>query len=86
MTVTESTSDSFMGLYEMPRFRVGGKLTCELRDRDVVVGGISKGLISWPTVKMKGRPSLILCGDLVKAVSCESGTAVWHHWACRRLS
>ena len=78
-TVTESTR-LIHGPYEMPRFRVGGKLTCELRDRDVVVGGISKGLISWPTVKMNGRPSLILCGDLVKAVTCESGTAVVHRW------
>jgi hypothetical protein len=68
------------GPYKAPRCRVGGVLTCELRDRDVVVGGMSDGLIPWPTVKMKGRRSLILCGDLVRAVRCESRLAVAHHW------
>jgi hypothetical protein len=55
-------------------------LTCELRDRDVVVGGMSAGLIQWPTAKTKARRSLILCGDLVRAVQCESNRAVAHHW------
>jgi hypothetical protein len=68
------------GPYAAPRCAVGDKLTCELRDREVVVGGMSAGLIQWPTVKMKGRRSLILCSALVRAVRCESNIAVAHHW------
>jgi len=41
------------GPYRAPRCRVGDMLTCELRGRDVEVGGMSAGLIQWPTVKMR---------------------------------
>ena len=68
------------GPYRAPRCLVADVLTCELRDRDVEVGGMSAGLIQWPTAKTKARRSLILCGDLVRAVRCESNIAVAHHW------
>jgi len=41
---------------------------------------MSAGLIQWPTAKTKARRSLILCGDLVRAVRSESNMAVAHHW------
>jgi hypothetical protein len=68
------------GDYSPPKFRVGDKLYCELRQKDVVVGGISDGIIEWPTAKKTGKRSLILCGDLVRAVQVESGMALSYHF------
>mgnify|MGYP001563809477 CR=1 FL=1 len=45
-------------------------------DGDVEVGGWSNGPISWPRRKKTGRHSLILCGDLVRAVRTESAEAI----------
>jgi hypothetical protein len=36
--------------------------------------------IPWPRAYRKGRVSLILCGDLIRAVRTESETAIAHHW------
>jgi hypothetical protein len=41
---------------------------------------MSDATIQWPYAKKRGRRSLILCGDLVKAVGLEAETAVAHHW------
>jgi hypothetical protein len=68
------------GPYHAPRCRRGELIFCELRGAEVVVGQINDGLIQWPCVKMKGRRSLILCGDLVKAVRQESVVAVSYYW------
>ena len=68
--------------YRPPRCRVGGKLFCLVRGW-VTVLQISAGPIPWPVAKgpgRGGRPSLVLCGDLVKAVTRESEIAVGHHW------
>jgi len=65
------------GPYDPPKSRRGGFLFCEMRGT-VKVGGYSDGLIPWP-VKWRTR-SLILCGDLVKAVRHESRAAVAYHW------
>src|SRR5215204_1664503 len=65
------------GPYEPPRTRPGKFLFCESRGT-VKVGEYNDGPIPWP---MKwGTRSLILCGDLVKAVKHESESAVAHHW------
>jgi len=66
------------GPYAPPRTRRGKFLFCEVRGT-VKVGGYSDGLIPWP-VKWRTRKSLILCGDLVRAVRRESRPAVAHHW------
>ena len=66
------------GPYGPPRTRRGRFLPCELRGK-VKVGGYSDGPIPWPK-KWRTR-SLILCGDLVRAVQHESAFAVAHHWA-----
>jgi hypothetical protein len=68
------------GPYRAPRCRVGATLECEARGRTVEVAGMSDGLIQWPFARMRGNRSLILCGDLIKAVALESEIAVAHHW------
>jgi transposase-like protein len=68
------------GPYRTPRCRIGTTLECEARGRTVVVAGISDAAIQWPYAKRRGNRSLILCGDLIKAVALESETAVAHHW------
>lgn len=72
------------GPYRPPRCRVGRTLCCELRG-DVRVTGYSDGPLPWPAGHAlggsgRGKPALILCGDLVKAVLRESNLAVAHHW------
>ncbi|MGP0064553.1 MAG: hypothetical protein ACLQGP_13270 [Isosphaeraceae bacterium] len=66
------------GPYRPPQYRVGDKLPCEYVGREVKVTGISEGRIQWPRAR---RPrSLILCGELIRAVRVESVIAVSHHW------
>ena len=66
------------GPYHPPRTDRGKFLVCEWRGK-VKVSGYSDGQIPWP-IKWKTRNSLILCGDLVKAVRLESKVAIAHHW------
>jgi hypothetical protein len=65
------------GPYHPPRTRRGKFLFCEWRGT-VKVGDYSDGPIPWP-VKWRTR-SLILCGDLVRAVKQESEIAVAYQW------
>lgn len=44
------------------------------------MAGRSDAPIPWPFRKGQGRPSCILCGDLIRAVKTESEIAVAHHW------
>jgi hypothetical protein len=60
------------GPYCPPAVGLHDKLECELRDTVVVVKAWSDGTIPWPCVRHGGRPGFILCGDLVRAVECES--------------
>jgi hypothetical protein len=66
------------GPYNPTKTRRGKFLFCEWRGT-VKVGGYSDGPIPWP-IKWQTRNSLILCGDLVKAVRQESKLAVAFHW------
>src|ERR1017187_8264482 len=68
------------GPYTPPRCRLGDKLLCEYRGREVTVGGISEANIQWPCAKRKGPRSPILCGDLIRAVKTESEIAIAFHW------
>lgn len=66
------------GPYLSPRCRIGRLLTCRVRGR-VEVARISDAPIPWPaTTRRAGRPSLIVCGSLVRAVRRESELAVAH--------
>jgi DNA-binding transcriptional regulator YiaG len=67
------------GPYRPPRTRRGDKLFCEIRGT-VTVGGYTDAPIPWPRVKKGGRPCLILCGDLVRAVKQEALIAIAYHW------
>ena len=70
-----------LGTYRTPRVRVGRRLTCEVRDCDVVVTGYSDARIPWPvgySAEVGGRASLIVYGDLARAVRRESHQAVAH--------
>lgn len=67
------------GPYGPPVVRAGDWLSDEI-DGLVEVGGHSNGPIPWPRRKKTGRASLILCGDLVRAVRTESALAIMTHF------
>ena len=70
------------GPYRPPRCRIGGHLRCAIRGV-VIVRGMSDTPIQWPITHRHAidkRPSLILCGDMVKAIRQESASAVAHHF------
>src|SRR5438093_3568163 len=77
----EQRFNLLFGPYHPPKTRRGTFLFCEMRGT-VKVGDYSDGLIPWP-VKWGTRNSLILCGDLVRAVQVESAQGVAHHWGVR---
>lgn len=68
------------GPYTAPACRRGDLLGCEVLGRDVRVGGLTDAPIPWPRALKTGRPSLIVCADLARAVRAESELAVAHHW------
>lgn len=72
------------GPYSAPKCRVGGKLFCRRRVRKVVVSGLTDAPIPWPFTREAGPASLILCGELVRAVRTESEAAVAAHWGVSR--
>jgi len=72
------------GPYVAPKCRVGDKLPCEYRGREVTVRGMSDGLIQWPSTRRRGAHSLIVSGDLIRAVRTESSIAVAHHWGVNK--
>jgi len=77
----EQRFNLLFGPYHPPKTRRGKFLFCEMRGT-VKVGDYSDGPIPWP-VKWGTRNSLILCGDLVRAVQVESAQGVAHHWGVR---
>lgn len=68
------------GPYEVPKFRVGDKLLCEYRDREVKVSGITDARIPWPCARGPGPQGPIVCGSLISAIRSEAVIAVAHHW------
>ena len=66
------------GPYEPPLVK-RGLVVDEVRGT-VRFGGFTNARIPWPRVKKTGRASLVLCGDLVRALQTESGPAIRHHW------
>lgn len=71
--------DLIAGPYLAPACRVGDWLDDEVDGR-LEVGGWTAAPISWPRRRKSGRPALILCGDLVRAVQTESSEAVAYWW------
>ena len=73
------------GPYAMPAVRVGQVLE-DARRGPVVVTRISDAPILWPVGKPAGgrRSSLVLCGDLIRAVKTEAAVAVIAHRGAER--
>jgi hypothetical protein len=75
------------GPYRTPRFKYGQKVLCEARG-EVKILRLSSGRIPWPmgTNGNLGQLSLVLYGDLARAVRAETNAAVCHHWGVSRFS
>jgi hypothetical protein len=71
------------GPYLPPNCRLGDKLLCEYRDREVTFKAMTDALIQWPSATGGNLRSPIVCGDLVRAIRTESEMAVAHHWGVR---
>ena len=67
------------GPYRKPRFRRGQIVNCERRGELVIVG-TSTGRIPWPVGLAGCNRSLVLCGDLVRAVKMEALLAIKYWW------
>lgn len=65
------------GPYYPPRTARGHFIVCEFRGK-VKVGGYTDAPIPWP--RIWGRRSLVICGDLVRALKTESRYAVSYYW------
>jgi len=72
------------GPYAPPQIPRSSRLLCEMRGYLKVSPTWSDGRIPWPRRYRTG--SIILCGDLVRAVKMESVEAVCFHWGvCRNV-
>ena len=81
--MTEKHFKLLFGPYAPPKIPRNQRLFCEVRGC-LKVGSWSNGLIPWPRRYRTG--SIILCGDLVRAVKLESVEAVCYHWGvCRNV-
>ena len=71
------------GPYVVPNCKLGDRLLCEYRARELSVRGMTDGLIQWPCTRRNRTKSPIVCGDLVRAIRTESAMAVAYHWGVR---
>jgi hypothetical protein len=73
-----------LGKYRTPRFRIGQSVRCEVRG-EMVITAMTDAPIPWPVGKNdRGRHSLIVYKDLVKAIRRESNQTICHWWGvCR---
>src|SRR5438874_144997 len=76
--MTDTDRFRLLGTCRTPRVRLGAVVVCEARDCDLIVVEISNGRIPWLVGRRKGQSgkSLIVFGDLAKAVRTESNQAV----------
>jgi predicted RNA-binding Zn-ribbon protein involved in translation (DUF1610 family) len=65
------------GPYQAPACQVGEALFCERHQRELRVAGLTDAPIVWP---YGPRRSLIVCGDLLRAIRTEGASAVAYHW------
>jgi hypothetical protein len=72
------------GPYQPPACEPGSSLVCKRFGRQTV-GGMTAAPIPWPyAARIGGKPPLILCGDLVRAIRTETAAAVAYHWGVGR--
>jgi hypothetical protein len=77
--VNDADRFRLLDTYRTPRFRYGRQVFCELRGWVTVVG-LTEAPIPWPVGKGRRMKTLILYGDLARAVRRESAVAVAHAW------
>jgi hypothetical protein len=73
-------SDRFTlhGTYRTSRFCLGAKVKCQVRGELTIIG-VTDALIPWPLGKNgRGAHSLVVYGDLARAVRRESVSAICH--------
>lgn len=64
------------GPYNPPEVRAGDKVHCALRGHEMTVVDWTDGPVPWPCGRIVGIKTVILSGDLIKAVRTESNAAV----------
>jgi transposase-like protein len=84
--MTESTSIILrFGPYSLPQgYGVGDTIECTYRGREVVIAAITNAPVQWFSIRKTGKPFVILCGDLIRAVQTESETAIAHNWGVNK--
>jgi len=78
MSGSKTTALQF-GLYSAPQVTIGQRVTCKVRG-EVTIVGISSGRIQWPIGKTIRAKSLVVIGDLAKALRRESPSAIRYWW------
>lgn len=71
------------GPYTAPKVRVGDRVHCHVRDRDVIVKRWSDALIPWPIGRAPVRSAgmgIIIEEELARAIQCESALAIRYWW------
>jgi hypothetical protein len=66
------------GPYNAPHVRIGDELQCNVYGLQVVAGWW--GPKQWPRAKARGRPRLIICDELSRAIKFETCETVSTHW------
>jgi len=81
----EPTPPALIGApYKAPACDVGSRLTCKRFGRQTV-GGFTAAPIPWPyAAGQGGKPPLILCDDLIRAVRTETAANVAWYWGVTR--
>ena len=67
------------GPYQTPYVRMGRRIMCAIRGQLLTVG-MTGGRIPWPIGKQGRARSIVLFGDLERAVERESFQAIVHWW------
>ncbi len=75
------------GPYRSPRVRRGDVMFCEIRG-SVRVTSFTNGPIPWPRALIlghgrRGKPAMVICGDLLQAIRTESNLAVQYWWGVK---
>lgn len=73
------------GPYKQTRYRLGQKVDCERRGELTIVG-TSSGRIPWAVGFGPGGNSLVLHGDLVRAVKVETLAAICYWWGVTKVT
>jgi hypothetical protein len=71
------------GTYRTPRFRIGATVECAVRG-ELTIKGVTDARIPWPIGNSRrGARSLVVYGDLARAVQRESSSAICYWFGVR---